>query len=135
MRADHLPDDRLTVADVPAPDDPLPALLRFGHGYHAYKVAGSLPRVGAIAVELHDQWRERGGEADDHLDAPLPRLRIALFHTVRALDHGADRDTAEDDATRWVRVLVRSIRARLADAAEGAPPTDATETRPPDDDR
>lgn len=113
MRAPHLPDDLLAPDDVPPADAPVAALLAFAHSYHAYKVAGSLQRVAAIAVGLHDLWTTAGADPDAVLDAPVGRLRVALFHTARALDHaGGDVGTdATDDTETWLRVLVRSVAA------------------------
>ncbi len=130
MREPHLADADLDAASVPPADAPLPVLLRFGHRYHAYRVAGSLPRVAEVALALHDEWeREHDATQDAVLDAPLPQLRIALFHTVRALDHagvgtapddqvatGPGAPVTEDEAV-WLRVLVRSVAAAVADPA------------------
>lgn len=100
----HVPDDRLTVADVPAADASWERLRTFGHTFHAYKVAGSLQRVADLTVAAHDTW-SRDGE----LPADLTRLRIALFHTVRAAG-----DVAPDpDTEAWTRALVAAIRDRL----------------------
>lgn len=112
MRAPHVPDDALTPASVPDPHAPLEELLRFGHGYHAYRTAGSLPRVATIALDLHDRWTgDHDADAAATLDEPLPQLRIALFHTVRALEQDPRPST---DAETWVRVLVRSVGAAVA---------------------
>ena len=117
MRQPHLPDAALTPADVPSADAAVDELLAFGHRYHAYKVAGSLPRVSTIAVELHDVWtRDLGARADAVVDAPLPRLRIALFHTARASDHTPD--ALDDETVSWLRVLVRSVAAAVARSAD-----------------
>lgn len=126
MREPHLADADLDAASVPPADAPLPVLLRFGHRYHAYRVAGSLPRVAEVALGLHDRWeRDHGAAPDAVLDAALPQLRIALFHTVRALDHAGSHDDPHDgdgdgaggDEAVWLRVLVRSVAAAVADPA------------------
>lgn len=97
----HLPDDRLRAADVPPPDAPWDAITEFGHRFHAYKVAGSLARVSQLTVETHDRWQRTGTLPDDRI-----RLRVALFHTVRAV--GLD-GTPDPDTERWARALVRHI--------------------------
>ena len=101
----HLPDDAVTPRDVPPPDAPWAEVVSFGHRYHAYRIAGSLQRVAALTLEAHDQW-----ERDGTLPASLPRLRLALFHTVRAV-HGNEPDEA---TVRWARALVAAIAARVA---------------------
>lgn len=101
----HLPDDALTPADVPTADAPWSAVSEFGHRYHAYRVAGSLQRVAALTLEAHDAW-----EQDGTLPDSLPRLRLALFHTVRAT-HGR---APEPDTERWARALLAAIVARVA---------------------
>lgn len=101
----HLPDEQLTADDVPSPDAPWAEVSRFGHGYHAYRVAGSLQRVAALTLESHDRW-----VADGTLPDGLPRLRLALFHTVRAV-HGAAPDA---DTERWARALLDGIRDRVS---------------------
>ena len=101
----HLPDDRLTTDDVPAADASWSEVSAFGHGYHAYRVAGSLQRVAALTLEAHDRW-----VADGSLPDGLPRLRLALFHTVRAV-HGGEPD---DDTQRWARALVAEIDRLVA---------------------
>lgn len=113
MRAAHLPDDQLTAADVPTDDAAVEDLLGFGHRYHAYKVAGSLQRVASTAVLLHDRFvDEHDADPGTVLKAPVAQLRIALFHTARAVDHGA---TIDDDCVTWMRVLVRSVGAAVDD--------------------
>lgn len=100
----HVPDAALTPEDVPAPDAPWDEVDDFGHRYHAYKVAGSLQRVAALTLEAHDAW-----EADGGLPDSLPRLRLALFHTVRAT-HGSVPD---EQTERWARALVAAIADRV----------------------
>lgn len=102
----HVPDAALTTGDVPGPDAPWAEVDAFGHGYHAYKIAGSLQRVASLTLEAHDDW-----QADGVLPEALPRLRLALFHTVRAT-HGREPD---GDTERWARALVAAIRDRVAD--------------------
>lgn len=104
----HVPDDALTAGDVPAPGAAWDEVDAFGHGYHAYRVAGSLQRVATLTLEAHDVWR-----ADGTLPDGLPRLRLALFHTVRAT-HGQQPDP---DTERWARALVDAIRARVVGSA------------------
>lgn len=60
-----------------------------------------------LTLATHDAW-----SVDGELGHDLTRLRIALFHTVRAVDaDGApDRDTEA-----WVRALISAIRDRLGD--------------------
>ena len=119
MRPSHLPDGDLTAADVPHADDPVAELLAFGHRFHAYRVAGSLPRVARIAVEVHDRWIDEHAAAPEAvLDEPLQRLRIALFHTARAATGGGAEGEPDDETTEWLRVLVRSVGARLHDRAQ-----------------
>lgn len=101
MRPPHLPDHRLTADTVPPPDAPWEDVVEFGHRYHAYKVAGSLQRVARLTLEAHDRFTD-GGE----VPAELQRLRLALFHTVRAT-HG-DEPSAETE--RWARALLDGIR-------------------------
>lgn len=97
----HVPDDQLRPSDVPGPDATWDEISVFGHGYHAYKVAGSLQRVAALTVEAHDAWI-----ADGTLPDSLPRLRLALFHTVRATHGGVP----SADTEAWARALVAGIR-------------------------
>lgn len=104
MRPDHLPDDALTAADVPAADAPWQDVVEFGHRYHAYRVAGSLQRVAAVTVEAHDRWEQDGSLPDG-----LPTLRLALFHTVRAT-HGGPPGAATED---WARALVAAIGSHV----------------------
>ena len=105
----HLPDDDLRPQDVPAADAPWEDIAAFGHRYHAYKVAGSLPRVAALTLQAHDQW-----VADGTLPTELARLRLVLFHTVRAT-HGQPPAPETQD---WGRALVAAVgsavRARTA---------------------
>lgn len=103
----HVPDEALRPDDVPATDAPWSHVTEFGHRYHAYRVAGSLQRVAALTLEAHDAW-----EADGSLPDGLPRLRLALFHTVRAT-HGRD---PEPGTERWARALVGAIADRVASA-------------------
>lgn len=110
----HVPDAQLHPDDVPAPDAPWERVVEFGHGYHAYRVAGSLQRVTELTVAAHEQW-----ERDGSLPEALPRLRLALFHTVRAT-HGSEPSAATE---QWARALVAAIAERLTDdrTAEGDP--------------
>lgn len=101
----HVPDDALRPTDVPAADAPWSEVSEFGHRYHAYRVAGSLQRVAALTLEAHDAW-----EQDGTLPDSLPRLRLALFHTVRAT-HGR---TPEPGTERWARALLAAVGARVA---------------------
>ena len=105
----HVPDAALTPDDVPEATAPWAEVSAFGHGYHAYKVAGSLQRVAALTLETHEAW-----EQDGTLPAALPRLRLALFHTVRAT-HGAAPDAATET---WARALVGAIGDLVAEAAD-----------------
>lgn len=105
----HLPDDALRPDDVPAVDAPWAVIADFGHRYHAYRVAGSLQRVADLTLEAHDRW-----EADGTLPTTLPRLRLALFHTVRAT-HGTSPDPA---TSAWARALVAAIATSVADTSD-----------------
>lgn len=100
----HVPDAELTPARVPAPDAGWTEVRRFGHAFHAYKVTGSLQRVAELTLATHDAWAEDGRLPDD-----LTRLRIALFHTVRATSD----DPPDADTEAWARALVAAIRARV----------------------
>lgn len=101
----HVPSAALDPDDVPAADAPWADVSAFGHTFHAYKVAGSLQRVADLTLATHDAWTTDGSLPDD-----LDRLRLALFHTVRATGEGEpDADTA-----RWARALVTAIRTSLA---------------------
>ena len=102
----HLPDDALTPGDVPDPDAPWEEVAAFGHRYHAYRVTGSLQRVAALTLEAHERW-----EDDGTLPTSLPRLRLALFHTVRAI-HGSEPDPA---TAAWARALLGAIAARVTE--------------------
>lgn len=104
----HLPDDALTPRDVPGPDAPWSEVAAFGHRYHAYKLAGSLQRVATLTLEAHDDW-----ERDGTLPGALPRLRLALFHTVRAT-HG---DTPDPATEAWARALVTAIAEQVDETA------------------
>lgn len=104
----HVPDERLEPGDVPAADAPWEQISEFGHGYHAYRVAGSLQRVAELTLAAHDRW-----EQDGELPEALPRLRLALFHTVRAT-HG---DTPTPETERWARALVGAIGQRVGSTA------------------
>jgi hypothetical protein len=108
VRFPHLPDDALTAADVPTADAPWAEITAFGHRYHAYKVAGSLQRVADLTLESHDAWATDGTLPDG-----LPRLRLALFHTVRAVGLDGDPDA---DTAAWARALVGAIGARVSTA-------------------
>lgn len=105
----HLRDDDLRPRDVPAADASWGEIAAFGHRYHAYKVAGSLRRVATLTLQAHDQW-----VADGTLPSDLARLRLALFHTVRAT-HGQPPAPATED---WGRALVAAVgsavRTRVA---------------------
>ena len=102
----HLPDAALTPDAVPPPDASWNEVAAFGHRYHAYRVAGSLQRVAALTVEAHERWEEDGTLPDS-----LPRLRLALFHTVRAT-HGSEPD---QETAAWARALVGAIAARVSE--------------------
>ena len=104
MRPGHLPDDALTAGDVPGPDAPWGEVAEFGHRYHAYRVAGSLQRVAALTLDAHERWAQDGS-----LPQELPRLRLALFHTVRAT-HGEPPD---EDTRAWARALLGAIGERV----------------------
>lgn len=100
----HVPDAQLQADDVPAPDAPWDEVVAFGHGYHAYRVAGSLQRVADMTLEAHERW-----DRDGTLPDALPRLRLALFHTVRAT-HGSAPSTETEE---WARALVGAIADRI----------------------
>lgn len=106
MRPPHLPDHRLAPDDVPAPDAPWEDVADFGHRYHAYKVAGSLQRVAQLTLEAHDHFT-RTREVPDG----LARVRLALFHTVRAT-HG---DAPSEETERWARALLDAVRDHVTD--------------------
>lgn len=109
----HLPDDELTPDAVPAADAPWAAISDFGHRYHAYRVAGSLQRVADLTLEAHDRWSE-----DGTLPEALPRLRLALFHTVRA-SHGDVPTSGTED---WARALVGAIGHAVRGRSRGPAP-------------
>lgn len=98
----HLPDTALTIDHVPGVDAPWREIVEFGHTFHAYKVAGSVDRVGRLTVETHDAWAESGALPPD-----LTRLRLCLFHTSRAVGLDGEPDA---DTERWCRALVGAIR-------------------------
>jgi len=105
MRFPHLPDEQLTPDVVPAPDAAWDEVSGFGHRYHAYKVAGSLQRVADLTLQAHDAWATDGTLPDS-----LPRLRLALFHTVRAVGVGAAPDP---DTEAWARALLAGVNEHL----------------------
>lgn len=108
MRFTHLPDDQLDAEVVPATDAPWEQVSAFGHRYHAYKVAGSLQRVADLTLEAHDAWATDGTLPDS-----LPRLRLALFHTVRAVGVG---ERPDPDTEAWARALLAGVRDHVGDA-------------------
>lgn len=97
----HVPDAELTAELIPAPDAPWREIAEFGHRFHAYKVAGSLDRVARITVESHDAWLRTRTLPDD-----VTRLRLCLFHTVRAVGLEAEPDPETES---WARALVAAI--------------------------
>lgn len=105
----HVPDDALRAQDVPAADAPWDDITAFGHRYHAYKVAGSLQRVAELTLAAHDRW-----VADGTLPSDLARLRLALFHTVRAT-HGQAPDPETEE---WGRALVAAVGSAVRARAE-----------------
>ena len=109
MRPDHVPDDALHPGDVPGPDAAWDDVVEFGHRYHAYRVAGSLQRVAGLTLDAHERWTRDGTLPED-----LPRLRLALFHTVRAT-HG---DQPDEDTRTWARALLGAIRDRVRQRAD-----------------
>lgn len=110
MRPAHLPDGALAHDDVPAPDAPWGDVVEFGHRYHAYRVAGSLQRVATLTLEAHQRWEEDGS-----LPEQLPRLRLALFHTVRATQEGQPDPATEEWARALVAAIATQVRTRAAD--------------------
>ena len=109
----HLPDADLTPHDVPPVDAPWAAISDFGHRYHAYRVAGSLQRVADLTLQAHDRWSE-----DGTLPETLPRLRLALFHTVRATHGAAPTGGTEEWARALVGAIGRAVRDPSRDAAQ-----------------
>lgn len=107
---DHVPHERLSVADVPAADAPWEQIAEFGHTFHAYKVAGSVPRVRDLALEDHERFA-----SDGSLPSDLTRLRLDLFATVRAV--GLD-GRPDPDMERWARALVGAVTDQLARDAD-----------------
>ncbi|MBW3619978.1 MAG: hypothetical protein KY461_07020 [Actinobacteria bacterium] len=101
----HVPDEELTPGHVPAPDAAWAEVSAFGHTFHAYKVAGSLQRVSDLTLATHDRWLADGDLPDD-----LTRLRLALFHTVRATGDVAP----DEDTEHWARALVTAIGREVA---------------------
>lgn len=108
----HVPDTELTAGMIPDPDAPWRELAEFGHRFHAYRVAGSLQRVTRLTVETHDRWVDEGELPED-----LSRLRLCLFHTVRAVGLDGDPDP---DTDRWARALVGAIARVYGDRQRGA---------------
>lgn len=104
MRPGHVPNDDLSLDDVPDPRAPWEEIAGFAHTFHAYKVAGSVQRVSRLASEDAEAWHAGGGLPDD-----LTRLRLDLFATLRSLG-----SQEPDEATeRWVRALAEAIREHL----------------------
>lgn len=97
----HVPNERLGPDLVPDADAPWRELVEFGHRFHAYRVAGSLQRVARLTVETHERWQRTGELPDD-----LTRLRLCLFHTVRAVGLEGDPD---EETEAWARALVGAI--------------------------
>lgn len=97
----HVPDSEITAGMIPAADAAWDDVAEFGHRFHAYKVAGSLQRVAQLTVATHDDWERTGTLPDD-----LTRLRLCLFHTVRAVGLDGRPDPETD---RWARALVAAI--------------------------
>lgn len=106
----HVPDTELTAELIPASDAPWREIAEFGHRFHAYKVAGSLDRVARITVESHGEWERTGTLPDD-----LTRLRLCLFHTVRAVGLGSEPDP---DTEAWARALVAAVARVHGDGSE-----------------
>lgn len=104
MRPDHVPHEELRRADVPPADAPWEDIAEFGLTFHAYKVAGSVPRVSRLAAEDLAAWEE-----GDVLPEDLTRLRLDLFALVRSLgDRPPDPPRAE-----FARALLDAIRSRV----------------------
>lgn len=108
----HVPDTELTPEMIPAPGAPWQEIAEFGHRFHAYKVAGSLDRVARLTVESHDEWERTGV-----LPGDLSRLRLCLFHTVRAVGLGSAPDP---ETEAWSRALVSAIARVQRGGAEDA---------------
>lgn len=105
MRPEHVPHEELRGADVPPPDAPWRDVAEFGLTFHAYKVAGSVPRVSRLAAEDLAAWEQGATLPDD-----LTRLRLDLFALVRSLgDREPDRPRAE-----FARALLEAIRGQVA---------------------
>lgn len=101
----HVPDEELTPGAVPPGDATWGEVSAFGHTFHAYKVAGSLQRVADLTLATHDRWVAEGDLPQD-----LTRLRLALFHTVRATGEAPP----DEDTERWARALVAAIGREVA---------------------
>lgn len=101
----HVPDERLTPDQVPAGDAPWEAVAAFARRFHAYRVTGSVRRAADVAAEVHREFSESG-----ELDRDLTTLRVALFLTVRAVDHEGGPD---EDTRRFTGALVEAIRRRV----------------------
>lgn len=97
----HVPDAVLTAEQIPPPDAPWSEIAEFGHRFHAYKVVGSLQRVAAVTLETLQRWEETG-----ELPQDLTRLRVCLFHTVRAVGLEGSPDP---ETERWARALVGAV--------------------------
>ena len=102
----RLPNERLTEADLPAPNAPWQQISAFAGTFNGYAEHGGtkpLQRFGRAMRELHQSgWI---------LPHDVSALRSALFFEQRS-DHFAD--TAEDPATlSYVHALVEALRSAL----------------------
>lgn len=92
---DEIANDQLQLADIPADDADLDALIRFAHSFNGYEAMGSFERCAEIA------------NAQDH--SSLDHLRACLFFEARRWRHFGALPGPEVQA--YWRELVAKIRA------------------------
>ena len=92
---DEIPNDQLRLADIPADDADLDALIHFAHTFNGYNAFGGFSGCAEIANRR------------DH--SSLSHLRACLFFEARRWRHYGDDPDAEDLA--YWRQLVGKIRA------------------------
>ena len=95
---DEIPHDKLSLADVPAPDADWTQISSFARSHNAYEALGSAAAVAELA--------------NRKAPTSLADCRVCLFFEQRRVNHTLM--AVEGEQLDYMRDLIRQIRAHLS---------------------
>jgi hypothetical protein len=103
----EIPDDELSIEDIPVGSADEAALHAFALTTNGYERMGSFARCAALANETLERWRQ-----DGRVPGTMRELRCCLFFEQRRWHHYGD--AFDDETRRYVADLIGAIRNLVA---------------------